>query len=90
MHAFLKCSVLFERSRVGVQGVRHILKLNGSESLTECNRELCGVQDCCGDKAYVVTVQSVDGAAHGKRKRRPSCACACGLLLLSVPVESPH
>ncbi|KAL1519640.1 hypothetical protein AB1Y20_023151 [Prymnesium parvum] len=52
------------------EGVRHILKLSGSESLTECNRELCGAQDCCGDKAYVVTVQSVDGSGHGKRKRR--------------------
>ena len=55
------------------QGVRHILKLSGAESLTECNRELCGVQDCCGDKAYVVTVQEVVGSGHGKRKRRPAC-----------------
>ena len=50
--------------------MRHILKLSGAESLTECNRELCGAQDCCGDKAYVVTVQSVGGSGHSKRKRR--------------------
>ena len=31
------------------EGQRHVLKLTGSESLTECDRALCAVQDCCGD-----------------------------------------
>ena len=55
-----------------VDGARHVLKLSGSESLTECSRELCGAQDCCGDKAYVVTVQNAVGRSDGacKRKRR--------------------
>ena len=47
-----------------------MLQLTGSESLTECNRELCGAQDCCGDKAYVVSVQSVETGSLGRRKRR--------------------
>ena len=49
------------------EGRRHVLKLNGSESLTECDRTLCNVQDCCGDKAFLVTAQSQ--STHGKRKR---------------------
>ena len=40
------------------EGERHVLKLTGSESLTECDRALCAVQDCCGDKAFLVTAQT--------------------------------
>ncbi len=47
-------------------GERHVLKLNGSESLTECDRALCSVQDCCGDKAFIVAAQS---SRAGSRKR---------------------
>ena len=48
------------------EGSRHVLKLTGSESLTECDKTLCGVQDCCGDKAYLVNAQTCN---HYKRKR---------------------
>ena len=50
------------------EGRRQILKLNGSESLTECDRTLCNAQDCCGDKAYLVTASSQ--SLHGARARR--------------------
>ena len=50
------------------EGRRHVLKLNGSESLTECDRSLCNVQDCCGDKAFLVSAQSQQ-STYGKRKR---------------------
>ena len=42
------------------EGERHVLKLTGSESLTECDRSLCNVQDCCGDKAFLVTAHCSD------------------------------
>ena len=55
------------------EGRRHVLKLNGSESLTECDRSLCNVQDCCGDKAFLVSAQSQQ-STYGKRKRIASGA----------------
>ena len=58
------------RRGLWLAGTRYLLQLTGSESLTECNRELCGIQDCCGDKAYVVSVQSVEMGTQGRRKRR--------------------
>ena len=58
------------------EGQRHVLKLNGSESLTECDRAMCAVQDCCGDKAFLVTAQTAQTAQlapgcvqPGRRKR---------------------
>ena len=48
---------------------RHVLKLTGSESLTECDRALCAVQDCCGDKAFLVTAQTCSAAQATRRKR---------------------
>ena len=57
---------------------QHVLKLTGSESLTECDRALCAVQDCCGDKAFLVTAQTCapksepithPNSRHGRRKR---------------------
>lgn len=48
------------------EGQRHVLKLTGSESLTECDRALCNVQDCCGDKAFLVTAQT---CTQARRKR---------------------
>jgi len=53
---------------------RHVLKLNGSESLTECDRALCSVQDCCGDKAFLVTAQSTTG-----RRKRTFLARSAGV-----------
>lgn len=44
------------------EGQPHTIKLSGSESLTECDRAFCNVQDCCGDKAYAVTAQSSRGS----------------------------
>jgi hypothetical protein len=62
------------------EGERHVLKLTGSESLTECDRSLCNVQDCCGDKAFLVTAQTCSTQtaplarqpppAHGAAPRR--------------------
>ena len=49
------------------EGRRHVLKLTGSESLTECDKTLCGVQDCCGDKAFLVTAQTCATAIKRKR-----------------------
>ena len=43
---------------------RHVLKLTGSESLTECDRALCAVQDCCGDKAFLVTAQTCSSSTE--------------------------
>jgi hypothetical protein len=48
------------------EGESIVLKLTGSESLTECDRALCAVQDCCGDKAFLVTAQTT---MHSRRKR---------------------
>jgi len=52
-------------------GQTHVLKLNGNESLIECDRAMCAVQDCCGDKAFLVTAQSAQAASGqpGRRKR---------------------
>ena len=33
------------------------IKLSGHETLTECDREQCAVQDCCGDTAFAITAQ---------------------------------
>ena len=62
---FLSADTFVGFVELQANGQRHVLKLNGSESLTECDRALCAVQDCCGDKAFLVTAQS----AHGRRKR---------------------
>ena len=44
-----------------------VLKLSGTETLSECSRELCGAVDCCGDKAYLVSVQLATSLARKKR-----------------------
>ena len=49
----------------GQDGRQHVLKLNGAETLTECDRAFCNVQDCCGDQAYTLTAQST--STRGKR-----------------------
>ena len=70
---FCTCERNLPRSAHARMSLMQVLKLSGSESLTECNRELCGVQDCCGDKAYVVTAQNIQSSgdsAAAKRKRR--------------------
>ena len=50
-------------------GTPFVLKLNGSESLTECDKAMCAVQDCCGDKAFMVTAQTAQQASGQRRKR---------------------
>ena len=70
------------------EGERHVLKLTGSESLTECDRNMCNVQDCCGDKAFLVTAQtcSVQSAPLARqqpmlppRRKRTYLARSCGV-----------
>ena len=66
---------------------RHVLKLTGSESLTECDRALCAVQDCCGDKAFLVTAQTCSSSteprelpsSHRARKKRTYLARSSGV-----------
>ena len=53
------------------EGQRHVLKLNGSESLTKCDRSQCSVPDCTGDRAYLVTAQST----QARRKRTYLARC---------------
>ena len=53
------------------EGQRHVLKLNGSESLTKCDRNQCAVPDCTGDRAYLVTAQST----QARRKRTYLARC---------------
>jgi hypothetical protein len=67
------------------EGQRHVLKLNGSESLTECDRAMCAVQDCCGDKAFLVTAQTAQtaqlapGCAQPGRRKRSFLARSAGV-----------
>jgi hypothetical protein len=62
-----------------------VLKLNGSESLTECDRAMCAVQDCCGDKAFLVTAQTAQtaqlapGCAQPGRRKRSFLARSAGV-----------
>ena len=71
-------------------GSRHVLKLTGSESLTECDKALCNVQDCCGDKAFLVAAQTCHAApadasaaggsaAGGPRRKRTFLARSSGV-----------
>ena len=41
------------------------LKIHGAQTAKECTRELCGANDCCGDQAYLISVQVV----NSRRKR---------------------
>ena len=34
-----------------------LLRLHGSETTHECSKEFCGVNDCCGETAFTVSVQ---------------------------------
>jgi len=34
------------------------LKVHGVETMAECNREFCGASECCGEKAYLLSVHS--------------------------------
>ncbi len=34
-----------------------LLRLHGSETSHECSKEFCGVNDCCGETAFTVSVQ---------------------------------
>ena len=41
------------------------LKIHGAQTARECTRELCDANDCCGDEAYLISVQ----VANSRRKR---------------------
>lgn len=57
------------------EGQRHVLKLNGSESTTKCDtkcdRSQCSVSESTGDRAYLVTAQSMQ--ARCKRTYLARC-----------------
>jgi len=58
----------------GTQAVPLLLKLHGSETLRECNREFCGASECCGEQAFLLTVQGTQS-----RKKRSFIARNTGV-----------
>lgn len=57
---------------VQLAGSSCVVRLSGSETTQECDREFCGADECCGDTVF--TIRAADGHAQ-----RTFMACSTGL-----------
>lgn len=57
---------------VQLAGSRGVVRLSGSENTRECDRELCGADECCGDMVFTIRVAD-------EHAQRTFMACSTGL-----------